>query len=166
MWIRTPTLEVHLKSFGCKRLNLIESFWHGHCASSLYSLWPFFFVAFVIFVFLGFELHNIHAFHSRLFLLFLFKKKKKKIQKKRRKREEKCVLHYLSWIWNQGWPIYLYITCLCFLFSLDELIWLHFTSLSFVVHVVWEDVYSFWSHDLDLEVTCFWLSDLKLLRKT
>ena len=36
------------------------------------------------------------------------------------------------------WPYYLYITCLCTLFSLDELILLHFTSLSFVVHVVWE----------------------------
>ena len=56
---------------------------------------------------------------------------------------EKCVLHYISWILNQGWPYYLYITCLCTLFSLDELILLHFTSLSFEVHVVWEDVYSF-----------------------
>ena len=27
------------------------------------------------------------------------------------------------WIWNQGWPIYFYITCLCTLFSLDELIY-------------------------------------------
>ena len=33
--------ELHLKGFGCKRLNLIESFWHGPCASSQYSLWPF-----------------------------------------------------------------------------------------------------------------------------
>ena len=57
---------------------------------------------------------------------------------KRRKMEEKCVLYYFSWIWNQGWPYYLYITCLCTLFSLDELILLHFTSLSFVVYVVWE----------------------------
>ena len=77
VWIRTPILEVHLKSFRCKRLNLSESFWHGPCASSLYSLWPFFFIAFVFFVFLGFALHNIHAFHSRLFLFFVFKNKNK-----------------------------------------------------------------------------------------
>ena len=79
---------------------------------------------------------------------------RKKKQKKRRKMEEKCVLHYFSWIWNQDWSYYLYITCLCTLFSLDELILLHFTSLSlfsldelillhftslsFVMHVVWE----------------------------
>ena len=90
---------------------------------------------------LGFALRNIHPFHIKLFLFFFFiiyiyiyiyMKKKK------RKREEKCVLHYFSWIWNQDWPHYLYITCLCTLFSLDELILLHFTSLSFVVHVVWE----------------------------
>ena len=127
--------ELHLKSFGCKRLDLIESFWHGSCASSFYSLWSFLFVAFVFFLsffFLGFALHNIHASHTRLFLLFFSKKKK------RWKRVEKCVLHYFSWIWNQGWPYYVYITCLCALFSLNELILLHFTSLSFVVHVVWE----------------------------
>ena len=28
-------LEVHLKSFGCKRLKLTESFWHGPCAKDL-----------------------------------------------------------------------------------------------------------------------------------
>ena len=131
-------LELHLKSFGCKILNLIEFFWHGPCASSLYSLWLFFFVGFVFFVFLGFALHNIHAFHSWLFLLFFSRIKIKNKNKKRRKMEEKCVLHYCSWIWNQGWPYYLYIQCLCTMFSLDELILLHFTSLSFVVHVVWE----------------------------
>ena len=76
-----------------------------------------------------------------------------------------CVLNYFSWIWNQGWPYYLYITCLCTLFSLHELLLLHFTSWNFVVHVVWEDVYNFWSHDLNLEVTCVWLSDLNLWRK-
>ena len=123
--------ELHLKRFGCKMLNLIESFWHGPCASYLYSLWPFFFV--VLFsLFLGFSLHSIHAFHTRLFLLFFSKKKKM------RKRKEKCVLHYFSWIWNQGWPYYLYITCLCTLFSLDELILLHLAYFSFVVHVMWE----------------------------
>ena len=65
------------------------------------------------------------------FIYLLFKKKK-------RKRKEKCVLHYFSWTCYQGWPFYLYITCLCTFFSLDELILLHFTSFGFVVHVVWE----------------------------
>ena len=122
--------ELHLKSFGCKRLNLIESFWHGPWASYLYSL------LFLFSLFLGFALHNIHAFHARLFLLLFSKIKNKK--NKKGKRNEKCVLHYFSWIWNQGWPYYLYITCLCTLFSLDELILLHFTSFGYVVHVVWE----------------------------
>ena len=131
MGIRTLMFEVHLKSFGCKRLNLIESFWHGPCASLLYSLWSLCFVVFVFFVFLGFALHNIHAFHSRIFffLLFIkikkmkkFLKKKTKKKKKRKKKEAKCVLHYFSWIWNQGWPIYFYITCLCTLFNLDKLV--------------------------------------------
>ena len=90
----------------------------------------FFFLCFL----LGFALHNIHASHTKLFLLFFIMKK----IKKRRKRKEKGVLHYFSWIWNQGWPYYLYITFLCTLFNLDELILLHFTSLSFVVHIVWK----------------------------
>ena len=47
-----------------------------------------------------------------------------------------CSLH-LGFI-IKDWPYYLYITCLCTLFRLDELLLLHFTSLSFVVHVVWE----------------------------
>ena len=34
--------------------------------------------------------------------------------------------------------IFCFITCLCTLFSLDELIFLHFASFSYVVHVVWE----------------------------
>ena len=38
----------------------------------------------------------------------------------------------------KDWPYYLYITYLCTLFSLDEFLSLHFTSLNFVVHVVWE----------------------------
>ena len=36
----------------------------------------------------------------------------------------------------KDWSYYVYITCFCTLSSLDELILLHFTSLSFVVHVV------------------------------
>ena len=81
-WRITPMLELHVKSFGCKMLNLIESFWYSPYASSLYSLWLFFFV------FIGFALHNIHAFHSRLFLLFLFKKQNK--NKKEEKGSKMC----------------------------------------------------------------------------
>ena len=51
---------------------------------------------------------------------------------------KKIFVFYISWICNQGWLYYFYITYLCTLFFLDELILLHFTSLSFVVHVVWE----------------------------
>ena len=51
---------------------------------------------------------------------------------------EKCVLRYFTWTCNQGWPYYLYITCLCTLFSLNELILLNFASFGYVVHVVWE----------------------------
>ena len=105
---------LHLKSFGCKRLNLSESFWHGPYASLLYSLWQLFF-GFCFSLLLGFALHYIHAFHSRLVFNFFNSKKKKK--------EANCVLHLFSWHWNQGWSIYLHIACLCTLFSLDELIY-------------------------------------------
>ena len=47
-----------------------------------------------------------------------------------------CISH-LGFI-IKNWPYYLYIISLCTLFSLDELLLWHFTSLSFVVHVVWE----------------------------
>ena len=124
MWIRTPMLEVHLKSFECKRLNLLESFWHGPYTSLLYSLWPLFFVTivlcwFLFSLFLGVALHNIHAFHSRFFC-FVISLQNKKVKKKREKGSKMCFALF-SWIWNQGWPIYFYITCLCTLFSLDEL---------------------------------------------
>ena len=115
------------------------------------------FVLFSLF-FLGFALHNIHAFHSTLFLLF-FKKKKK------RKREGKLCFALFSWIWNQGWPYYLYITCLCILFSLDGLILLHFTSLSFVVHVMWELFIVFDHMILILKSHAFDCKNLKILRK-
>ena len=59
---------------------------------------------------LGFALHNIHAFHSRF---FFFKGEK----------GSNLFLHLFSWHWKQGWSIYLHITCLCTLFSLDELIY-------------------------------------------
>ena len=114
-------LVVHLRSFGCKRLNLIESFWHGPCASLLYSFWPLLF-GFLFSLFLGFALHNIHAFHSRSFL-FIFFPNNNNNKKGRKKKEANCVLHYFSWFWKQGWSIYSYTTCLCTLFSLDELIY-------------------------------------------
>ena len=49
---------------------------------------------------------------------------------------------YLGFIVKVG-HIYIYIyiyyiTCLCALLSVDELIFLHFASFSYVVHVVWE----------------------------
>ena len=78
-------LVVHLKSFGCKRLNLIESFWHGLCASLFFPLWPlfcvlwllcffYFFIFFYFFflLYLGVALHYIHAFHSRCFFFLLY----------------------------------------------------------------------------------------------
>ena len=46
-------------------------------------------------------------------------------------------LFFLGFEIKVGYILF-YITCLCTLFSLDELILLHFTSLSFIVHVVWE----------------------------
>ena len=61
-----------------------------------------------------------------------------------------CISH-LGFI-IKDWPYYLYITCLCTLFSLDEFLLLHFTNLSFVVHVVWEmflvliTLFWSWSH--------------------
>ena len=93
----------------------------------------FFNLKFFFIIILGFALHNIHVFHDRLFR-FLLKIKKLK----NKKRKEKCVLCYCSWTCNQGWSYYLYISCLCTLISLDELILLHFASISYVVHVVWE----------------------------
>ena len=87
---------------------------------------------FLFSLFLGFALHNIHAFHARLFLLLFSKKKKKK---KKGKKNGFCII-FLGFEIKVGHN--LYITCLCTLFSLDELILLHFTSLTFIVHVMWE----------------------------
>ena len=65
-----------------KRLNLIESFWHGPCASLL----PFVTIVlwFLFSLFLGFALHNIHTFHSRFFFFFFFIKLKIKRKRKRK----------------------------------------------------------------------------------
>ena len=84
--------------------------------------------------FLGFALHNIHAFHAKLFLLILFKIYKKN---KRKGRKNLFCIIFLGFEIKVG-HFYLYITCLCNLFSLDELILLHLASFSFVAHVVWE----------------------------
>ena len=53
-----------------------------------------------------------------------------RIYNNKKMRKEKCVLCYCSWTCNQGWPYYLHISFLCTLISLDELILLHFTSVS------------------------------------
>ena len=92
---------------------------------------------FLFSLFLRFALHNIHAFHSRLF--FVIFNNDKKIKKKNKKKGSKMCFALFSWIWNQGWQIYFYITCLCTLFSLDELIYCtHYTSYSLLnfVHVI------------------------------
>ena len=52
---------------------------------------------------------------------------------------------------------------LCTLFSLNELILLHFTSLSFVVHVVW-GLFIVFDH-LILKSHAFDCLDLNLMRK-
>ena len=84
---------------------------------------------------LGFALHNIHVFHTWLFvLLFLIIKKNKKI--KEEKGRKMCLA--LFFLDLKSRLAILSLTCLCTLFSLDVLILLHFTSLSLVVHVVWE----------------------------
>ena len=106
-----------------------KKFWMQKAQSNwVFLTWSLCFIAllfvtifcFCFFAFLVFALHNIHAFHSRFVFVISFQKKKQNKTKKRT-RESKCVLHYLSWVWNQGWPIYFYITCLWTLFSLDEL---------------------------------------------
>ena len=93
-------LVVHLKSFGCKRLKLAESFWHGPCASLLflYDHCSLFFGFCVFLLSLGVALHYIHAFYSRCFFFFSIYKKKKKIKrrKKGRKKEAHCVLALFS----------------------------------------------------------------------
>ena len=157
MWIRTPMLEVQLKSFGCKRLNLIEYFWHDPCASLLYSLWPLFFG--FCFLFLGFALHNIHAFHSWLFLVDLFFQ----IKKKREEKGSKLCFALFSWFWKQGWSIYFHITCLLYLLSFDDL-----TYCTLLVKALWcmlcgKNVYGFdhlvlilKSHVFDCWTWTFW----------
>ena len=139
--------ELHLKRFGCKRLD--ESFWHGPCALSFYSLWPFLFVAF--FFSLEFALHNIHASHTRLFLLF-YKKNKKKAGKW--KKNVFCII-FLGFETKVGHIIFIwhvYVPCLTWM-NLFYCTLLFELCSARCVGVV----YSFWSHDFDLIVTCFWL---------
>jgi len=85
---KTLMLEMLLKGFGCKRLNLIELFltW-SLCFIALFMmiiLLCYFF--FSLFLFLGFALHNTHVFHSRIDFVssfhFFFKKKKRKMKEK------------------------------------------------------------------------------------
>ena len=79
--------------------------------------------------------------------------------------KEKCVSHYFSQTYNEGWSYYLYITYLYTLFSFDELILLNFTSFNFVVHVVWELFIVFDHLILILKSHVFDCLDLNLMRK-
>ena len=89
--------------------------WSLYFISLFFMTIPLCCFCFFFFFSLGFALHNIHAFQIKLFLLFFSIMKKKK-----RKKNMFCII--FSWIWNQGWPYYLYITCLCTLFNLDKLV--------------------------------------------
>ena len=91
-------LVVHLKSFGCKRLKLAESFWHGPCASLLflYDHCSLFFGFCVFLLSLGVALHYIHAFHSRCFLFYIYIYIYVYKGKKGRKKEAHCVLALFS----------------------------------------------------------------------
>ena len=124
MWIQTPMLVVHLKSFRWKRLKLTESFWHGPCASLLFLCdHCFLFLGFCVFLFLslGVALHYIHVFHSRCF--FILYKKKKKTEERKEKGSTLCSCTILFVFENKvgqfifTWHVY------CTLFSFDELIY-------------------------------------------
>ena len=132
-----------------------------HCFSFvtivLYSL------VFVFFLFsLGVALHYINSFHSRCFFYSIYKKiYKKYIYKKKKKGERKekgstlLFLHFSLCFWKQGWSIYFHMTCLLFFVYLWWAYLLHFTSGSFVEHVVWERCLWCLSLCLYLEVTCY-----------
>ena len=81
-----------------------------HC-STLYDHCSLIFVFFVFRICIA--LHSCISFYVVFFFFFFFLKKK----------EANCVLHLFSWHWKQGFSIYLHITCLCILFSLDKLIY-------------------------------------------
>ena len=89
---------VHLKSFGCKRLKLTESFCPGPCASLLFlcDYCSLVFVFIFFFLSLGFALHYIHAFHSRCLFIYLILNIKKKKERKERKRKHIIVLALFS----------------------------------------------------------------------
>ena len=119
------------------------------------------------FLSLGFALHYIHAFHSRCFLfiyliyIYIYIK-----ERKERKRKHIIVLAVFSLFFENKvgqfmftWHVLLYFVYLWWAYLL------HFTSESFVEHVVWERCLWCLSLCLNLEVTCVWLLDLILLRK-
>ena len=99
--------------------------------------------------------------HLAQCVFFFVSGQKKKIFKKQK---DFCVLYFTSWIYNQGLTILSLHNKFMYFIYLGWVYLLHFTNLSFVVQVVWEDVYNFLSLCLDHEVTCLWLSDLDLLR--
>ena len=89
---------------------------------------------FLFSLFLGFALHNIHAFHARLFLIFFLNSKINKV-----KERQMCLALFFLDLKSRLAILSLHNMFMYFvLFSMDEFILLHFTSLSFVVHVVWE----------------------------
>ena len=145
MWIQTPMLIVHLKSFGCKRLNLTESFWHGPCTSLLFPLWLLFFIFWFFcfsFLSLGVALHYILGVFYSIYIY------KIKIKRGNKEKEAHCVFALFSLFLK---------TVFVNLFSHDMSLVLclaHLTSWSFVVHVVWERCLWCLSLCFNLEVTC------------
>ena len=93
--------------------------------NSFNYLWTCLLFVFGLFIFLGY-----------------FDYSKIKFQKhwKISKRQKYFILGLVLFFSKITWIIIslFWISWLCTLFSLDELLLLHFTSLSFVVHVVWE----------------------------
>ena len=86
-------------------------------------------------------MHCICIVHLAQYVLFVFGHKFKKKKKKTKKIFVFCISH-LGFI-IKDWPYYLYITCLCTLFSLDELIFTAFCQFQLCSACCLGDVYSF-----------------------
>ena len=163
MWIQTPMLVVHLKSFGSKRLKLTESFWHGPCASLLFLCDHCSLVFVFSFLSLGSALHYIHAFHSMCFLFYIKKKKGKE------RKEKGSTLLFLQY------SLCFLKTRLVNLFSQDMFVvpclaWMSFFYCILLVEALkcmlyGKDVYGVYHFVLILKSHVVWLSDLILLRK-
>ena len=126
----------------------------GPCASLLFlcdhcSL----FLGYCVFLFCLQELHCITFMH--FILVFLFNKKKKRGKERKEKGSTLLFLHYTLCFWKQGWSIYIHMTCLLYFVELWWAYLLHFTSGSFVMHVMWERCLWCLPLCLYLEVTCY-----------